>query len=378
MRGIRDNIPPRSYGIEFIRKKFEKLSSLYGVDLIDLPIMEEASLYIRTSGEDSDICNKELFEVRRFKGEFTNWALRPEGTAGCMRAIREHNLMQQAKEWRLGYFCPMFRYNRPQSGRYRQFLQAGWEFIGNKEIECDAECIIAGANFIAEFEIDHVIEINTIGSVEDRKKYREILRKELKLEENVDPLKILDKMEEIDESIPKMEINSEDQKKFARLIEILENNKIDFKLNPFLIRGLDYYNATVFEIKEVGKETQGTLLAGGRYDSLMEQISGPKTPAVGFAAGVDRIANSMKFAYKNCKVGIVALDAPDYAFKIAAKQREEGKECFIFWGDNLKKIFDQANRQEFEHIIICGKKEEETGIYIYKNFKTKKEEKIKF
>jgi histidyl-tRNA synthetase len=182
MRGFKDNLPPISYAIEHVRKVFAKYSMLYGCNMIDLPLVEEADLYFRTSGDASDICNKELFEVRKYKGDFKNWVLRPEGTASCMRAIHEANLMQDAKLLKFAYFDHMFRYNRPQHGRYRQFLNAGWEFVGIEGAEIDCELILGAKQFLDEFNLEYALEINSIGSCEDRKTYRNILAKHFKLE----------------------------------------------------------------------------------------------------------------------------------------------------------------------------------------------------
>lgn len=413
MRGFKDHIPPISYKIDYIKQQFEKLSALYGCDMIDLPLVETAQLYFRTSGLKSDICNKELFEVRKYKGEFEDWVLRPEGTASCMRAIKEANFMQQQKFARFAYFGPMFRYNRPQKGRYRQFLHAGWEFVGAIGPESDAEIIIAARQFLEALQLDFTIEINSIGSAQDRLKYRQILgeyyqdmllNQTLFNQEDIlkadplkvdslrtgslkflaDPLKFLDKAENINDDTPKMELNLEDASSFEKLCDILQKNNISFVHNPFLVRGLDYYNALVFEFKVQNQ----TVLAGGRYDGLMEQLGGQYLPAVGFAAGVDRICDYMNYAHVNCNIGIIPIDADEYGIEIADKLRQfhpiknninnqnmniEYDGCVMFWNMNLKKALQEADKQGYRYVIICAAQEQSSNNFILKDLVGKTE-----
>lgn len=365
MRGFKDNIPPVSYGIEHVRKAFEKYSQLYGCDMIDMPIVEEASFYFRTSGDASDICNKELFEVRRYKSEFEDWVLRPEGTAGCMRTIKENALMQHSKQLRLAYFAPMFRYNRPQKGRYRQFLQAGWEFVGIDGPYMDCELIIGAVQFLKEFNINFTLEINSIGNADDRKKYRENLRRKLNLPPETDPLKILDKAEDTN-AFPTMQLNNTDATNFGKLQELLNKNEIPYVVNPYLVRGLDYYNSTVFEAKIEGQ----TILAGGRYDGLMEQIGGKPTPAVGFGAGVDRIVDHLNYQHQNKNIAIIPVDAEEYAYQVAKNMRDDNLNCVIFWGLDLKKALAEADKQNYKFALICGSAEKNTQQVQLKNLQT--------
>ena len=390
MRGFKDNIPPASYAIEHVRNMFEKVSKLYGCDFVDMPLVEEAQLYFRTSGSASDVCNKELFEVRKYKGEFEDWVLRPEGTASCMRAINEANFMQDHKFARLAYFAPMFRYNRPQKGRYRQFLQAGWEFMGVPGAEIDYEMILGACEFLNMLGLKYTLQINSIGNAQDRQEYRALLSKVMKLDEGQDPLKMLDKAEQInhgidngnDNDIPKISVNADDKQEFDKLCNMLAKNNIAIEHNPYLVRGLDYYNATVFEIK-VGDQT---VLAGGRYDGLMQQIGGKYLPATGFGAGVEGIVENMHFAYTNKNIGIISIDENDYAMQVASKIRahvnmlcEESKMeldysgCIIFWNMQLKKALQEADKQGFRYIIIVGETEKKSNIFRFKDLVERKE-----
>lgn len=385
MRGFKDNFPPYSNKIEAVLEAFRKISSLYGVAFVDLPLVEEVDLFMRTSGEDSDIVGKELFSVARFskseeeKEKSKTWALRPEGTAGMMRAIKENNILNEKKECRFAYIGPMFRYNRPQAGRYRQFSQVGWEFIGTPGPEIEAEAIIGAYEFASFFGLNFELEINNIGSLEDRKNYRQELQNYFEkqgIEISSDPIKMVDKRDKFEDNFPQIKINLEDKKNFSRLREILEKNKIPYKHNKFLVRGLDYYNSTVFELKQNGKETQGALIAGGRYDGLMQQIGGPATFAFGWAAGVERIANATQIEKKHQVVALVPLDAPDYAFLVAAKLRKKGINVKIFWGKILKKILEQADKQNIEEILICGLEEQKDNIFILKNLKNRTQKRV--
>lgn len=383
MRGFKDILPPESYKIQYIKDIFSKISKSYAADFIDLPIVEDASLYFRTSGADSDVCNKELFEVRKYKGEFENWVLRPEGTASCIRAIMEQNFMQENKFARFAYCMPMFRYNRPQKGRYRQFTQVGWEFLGSSSPGIDFELIQGAIEFIKHFNLEFTLEINSIGSKEDRKKYREILSKHFQTEK--DPLKILDKLDEHPEVnpdlIPTMDINEKDDKHFQELLSLLDKNNIKYIKNPYLVRGLDYYNSTVFEIKEKNGQT---ILAGGRYDYLMQQLaknssSNNLLPAIGFSASPERLANYVDYDYVNQKIALIVLDSIEYGLSVAQKIRKEyDLGCFVIYELDLKKALAYASKKDFETVIIAGSQEKANNEIIIKNLKNRTEQIQKF
>lgn len=384
MRGFKDNIPPSSYGIDYVRCVFEKVSRQYGLDFIDMPIVEEASLYFRTSGDASDVCNKELFEARKYKGEFEDWVLRPEGTASCMRAIMEANFLQNQKFAKFAYFAPMFRYNRPQKGRYRQFLQAGWELIGMPGAAVDCELILGASEFLSQFNLKCVLEINSIGSASDRATYRDILRAKMNLGQEIDPLKVLDKAERIDEDIPVLAINNDDAREFEKLQNMLSKQSlaqygIEVIHNPYLVRGLDYYNSTVFEFKVNGQ----AVLAGGRYDGLMQQIGGASVPATGFGAGVERIVENMEYQYINKNLAIIPVDANEYALHVAKMLREKKDifdtnnnsllqlddytGCVIFWELSLKKALQEADKQGYRYVVIAGANEAERNMFMLKD-----------
>lgn len=364
MRGFNEIAPNDSYFFEKIRKEFELTTNLYGYDFVYLNLVEEADLYFRTSGIESDVCNKELFEVRRYKDEFRNWVLRPEGTASCMRFLKETNYLNDKKEAKFAYFGPMFRYNRPQKGRYRQFFHAAWEYIGNDSIYVDLETILGACEFLDKFDMKYELQINSIGSSSDRAEYRKVLAKVFDISEG-DPLKILDKAENY-ENIPKMQINEKSAQKFEQLCLFLKNHGINFVINPYLIRGLDYYNDLVFEFVVNNQ----TVLAGGRYDSLMEQIDGPKTPAVGFAAGIDRIMIHANYQHINEKIAVIQLDETLFVFDVLKKLRKMNKNVVAFYNiTNLKKILSFLAKENYEFVAIVGKTEEEKKSVVIKNLK---------
>ncbi|WP_342261746.1 histidine--tRNA ligase [Alphaproteobacteria bacterium endosymbiont of Tiliacea citrago] len=378
MRGFKDNLPPISHKFEYIKKIFEEVSSSYAVDLIDLPLVESADLYFRTSGEESDICNKELFEVRKYKGSFENWVLRPEGTASCVRAVKDLNLLQDNKFLRLGYYGPMFRYNRPQKGRYRQFNQAGWEWLGISHKYIDLEIILASCELLDKIGIEYTVELNSIGTLEDREVYRAELREYFNVKE--DPFKILDKLEKF-EKVPKMQLNFEDQENFEFLLQKLKEKNIKHQHNPYLVRGLDYYNGVVFEYKHEGK----TVLGGGRYDGLMSQLSNnkdakkqahsPKVPAIGFALGVDRVVDILN--YKNVKktVTVISLNEDAYTYKVVSMLRDFGFSVNPLWGVDLSKGLKAASKTSV-YAVIIGENEVKNNSVVLKNLEKASQEEV--
>lgn len=370
MRGFKDILPLDSMKFSYVRKIFEAVSAKYGCDLIELPIVEDAELYFRTSGTDSDVCQKELFEVRRYKDEFSNWVLRPEMTASCVRAVCESNFLQERKLARLAYIGPMFRYNRPQKGRYRQFIQAGWEFFGGSGIEYDYELILGAIDFISHFDVKFTLELNNIGTAADRTKYREQLSGFF--QDGRDPLRVLDKTEDCS-NVPCMKINDEDRKKFDDLCKMLQKSNVCFVHNPYLVRGLDYYNSTVFEIKIDGQAVAG----GGRYDYLASKLGYKELPAVGFAFGVDRIVDAMNFKVENDKIAVICLNEANYTARVVENCRNAALNCFVFWGLDLKKALTISSKEAYNFAIIIGENERISNTVQLKNLNTKEQKEIK-
>jgi len=305
IRGMNDILPEQSAIWQYLESTVENLLSRYSYQEIRMPIVEQTALFKRSIGEVTDIVEKEMYTFDDRNGD--SLTLRPEGTAGCVRAAEEHGLLYTQIQ-RLWYKGPMFRHERPQKGRYRQFHQIGVETFGMAGPDVDAELIHLTARLWKELGIyDSVtLELNSLGSAEARSEYRAALveflsaRKD-ELDEDSrrrldsNPMRILDSKDpntqELLNGAPVFDdyIDQESKEHFEQLCGMLDAAGIEYKLNPRLVRGLDYYCKTVFEwtTRELG--SQGTVCAGGRYDGLVEQLGGRATPGVGFAMGVERL-----------------------------------------------------------------------------------------
>ncbi|OOV88674.1 histidine--tRNA ligase [Oceanospirillum linum] len=305
IRGMNDILPEQSAIWQYLESTVESLLKRYSYQEIRMPIVEQTALFKRSIGEVTDIVEKEMYTFDDRNGD--SLTLRPEGTASCVRAGEEHGLLYNQIQ-RLWYQGPMFRHERPQKGRYRQFHQVGVETFGMAGPDIDAELIILSARLWKELGIyDSVtLELNSLGSAEARSEYRAALveflsaRKDQldddsqrRLESN--PMRILDSKDpntqELLNGAPVFDdyIDQESKEHFEQLCSMLNAAGIEYKLNPRLVRGLDYYCKTVFEWTTTELGSQGTVCAGGRYDGLVEQLGGRATPAVGFAMGIERL-----------------------------------------------------------------------------------------
>jgi len=304
IRGMHDVLPDQSRMWHWLESKIRIILSGYGYREIRMPIVEKTDLFKRSIGEVTDIVEKEMYTFADRNGD--SLTLRPEGTASCVRAGIQHGLLHNQQQ-RLWYMGPMFRHERPQKGRYRQFYQVGAETFGIEGPEVEAELIAMTARLWKVLGIDPVtLELNSLGSLAARVQYREKLstyfsaNKEVldtdslrRLESN--PLRILDsknpKMAELIRQAPSLEdhLDNESVKHFDQLKSMLDAVGIEYVVNPRLVRGLDYYNRTVFEWISSDLGAQGTLCAGGRYDGLVKQLGGRQVPAAGFAMGLERL-----------------------------------------------------------------------------------------
>jgi len=304
IRGMNDLLPADSNIWSFLDSTINNLMLSYGYKYCRTPNVEATETFSRAIGEVTDIVEKEMYTWKDNNGD--SLTLRPEGTAGVVRMMIEHNLPREGIQ-KVFYNGPMFRHERPQKGRYRQFHQVGAEVFGASDAKIDAELISVTDSLWKSLEISAQLEINSLGSAESRASYRETLTKyfndnKSKLDEdslrrlNTNPLRILDSkntdLEDLISNAPKMidclDNNSNDH--FNALKKYLERLKIPYKVNPKLVRGLDYYNLTVFEWVSNELGSQGTICGGGRYDGLVEKMGGNPTPAIGFAMGLERIA----------------------------------------------------------------------------------------
>ena len=305
IRGMNDILPAESGRWQLVESTFQSLMQAYGYDEIRMPLVEMTDLFKRSIGEVTDIVEKEMYTFEDRNGD--SLTLRPEGTASCVRAGIQNGLLHNQIQ-KLWYGGPMFRHERPQKGRYRQFHQLGVEVFGLSGPDIDAELILMTARLWQQLQVQDkvVLELNSLGSSEARAAYRELLVEYFsshhdKLDEDsqrrlqTNPLRILDSknpdMQAVIGAAPKLNehLDTESAEHFKQLCSMLDDLGIQYTINPRLVRGLDYYNRSVFEWTTEQLGAQGTVCAGGRYDGLVQQLGGRTTPAVGFALGMERL-----------------------------------------------------------------------------------------
>lgn len=396
VRGTRDLLPSLKSIFRSIEEKAYKTAQNYGFKEIETPIFEFSEVFHRSLGETSDAVSKETYTFTDRGGD--SITLRPEGTAGVVRAYVSEGLAQH-NPIKLYYFGPMFRYERPQKGRFRQFYQIGVEVLGLENPQADVECLDLAWSILKNIGLANkvTLEINTLGDAESRKLYREALVQyltpyrdqlsedsKIRLEKN--PLRILDSKDEGDRKIianaPKIEnyMTESAQKFFADVLAGLKALNIPFEVNPKLVRGLDYYCHTVFEFVTTELGAQGTVLAGGRYDGLAETLGGQKTPGVGWASGVDRLAElcmnltEVTPIEKN-PVAIISLGdkALIEGLKIASMLRQKNHYCEVFMTGNFKKKLEKANKLKTQKAVLLFEQENGSIEYKIKNFATGEE-----
>ena len=310
VKGMNDILPPESARWEDLEARVRALMRRYAYESIRTPIVEPTALFVRGLGEVTDIVEKEMYSFEdRLNGE--QLTLRPENTAGLVRAVVEHNLLYNGGK-RLFYIGPMFRHERPQRGRYRQFYQIGAEALGFAGPELDAELILMAHALWKELGIQGVqLHINNLGQPDERKLHRaaliayfeqheEVLDAESRRRLHLNPLRLLDSknpaMQSVIEAAPRlMDFQGEASRAHLdAVLAILKANAVDYVINPRLVRGMDYYNLTVFEFVTTELGSQGTICGGGRYDYLVEEVGGKAAPAVGWALGMERLLELLK------------------------------------------------------------------------------------
>ncbi|MDE2365732.1 MAG: histidine--tRNA ligase [Betaproteobacteria bacterium] len=385
IRGMNDILPDQIHLWEFFEQTVRDWMAAYGYRNIRMPIVEQTDLFVRSIGAVTDIVEKEMYSfLDSLNGD--SLTLRPEGTASCVRAALEHNLLYAGPQ-RLYYSGPMFRHERPQKGRYRQFNQVGVEALGYAGPDIDAELIVMCAELWKKLGIFDVrLEIGTLGSAESRALHRTRLITYLeqhlgKLDDDAsrrlhsNPLRILDsknaEMREIIDGAPRLldDLDEDSLAHFEGLQRILHDQGIEFEINPRLVRGLDYYNRTVFEWVTGKLGAQGTVCAGGRYDGLVEQIGGKSSPACGFAMGVERVLALMV----ECR-GDIPPSVPDayvihqgeladgFAWKTARHLRDRGLRAILHCGGGgFKAQMKKADTSGARFAVIIGDDEAQAG-----------------
>nr|QUE28819.1 syh [Porphyropsis coccinea] len=400
LRGTYDILPEEVKYWQLIEKTASQILTNANYLEIRTPIVEQSELFARGVGRGTDIVTKEMYSFEdQGKRSVT---LRPEGTAGISRSFIENKLYSSKNSYKLWYVGPMFRYERPQHGRQRQFNQLGVEYIGIKNARVDAEVISIAYSFLQNLGISELkLEINTIGNVADRKLYVEQLVKYLKphyeqLDKdsqqrlNVNPLRILDSKnvntQKILEKAPILfdSVNNSSKEYFEELCLYLNALKISYEINFKLVRGLDYYNDTAFELKTSLLGAQDTICGGGRYDNLIEDLGGPKTPAIGWAIGIERLLLLLKQK--------LVLDNPQIDFYIVS---DNSKRCKIeslilfnqliknnikvdldYTDSTIRKKIKRAYKLGSKNCLIIGEKEVEEQKVTIKNLLTNSEKTI--
>ena len=378
IRGMNDILPDQSYRWEYFEQTVHKWLAAYGYRNIRTPIVEQTDLFIRSIGEVTDIVEKEMYT---FIDHLNNdsLTLRPEGTASCVRAVIEHNLLYAGPQ-RLYYAGPMFRHERPQKGRYRQFHQVGVEALGYVGPDIDAELIVMCSRLWDLLGISGLrLEIGTLGNAESRALHRTRLSKYFEQHrDNLDedslrrlhtnPLRILDsknpRMQGLIDNAPKLidDLDEESCIHFESLQHILREQGINFEINLRLVRGLDYYNRSVFEWITDKLGAQGTVCAGGRYDGLMEQVGGKSAPACGFAMGIERLLALMQECGENITppapdiyIAHQGEEGADYAWKCAEFLRDEGLNIILHCGGgSFKSQMKKADATGASYALIIG------------------------
>lgn len=385
VRGMNDILPDEAEFWELFEDTIRAWLKGYGYRPIRMPIVEPTPLFKRAIGEVTDIVEKEMYSfIDGLNGEALT--LRPEGTAGCVRAVIEHNLAARQTQ-RLYYIGQMFRHERPQKGRYRQFHQVGVESFGMAGPDIDAEMILMGARLWGDLGLEGIeLQINSLGQPEERAQHRaalityfeenaELLDEDAKRRLHTNPLRILDTknpaMQELCAAAPKLidYLGAESLAHFEGVQRVLRDAGQPYTINPRLVRGLDYYNLTVFEWVTDKLGAQGTVCAGGRYDGLVEQLGGKPTPACGFAMGIERLVALIKESG-----GEPAAPAPDVylvhqgaeasrlAFRVAEGLRDQGINVLMHCGGgSFKSQMKKADGSAAAFAVIIGDDEASTG-----------------
>ena len=396
VRGTHDHLPEDMYKFKNIITKAEYISALYGFKPMATPIFEFSSVFKKTLGESSDIVTKEMYTFNDKGNE--EITLRPEGTAGIVRAIISNGLAHEMP-FKAFYHGPMFRYERPQKGRLRQFHQIGIELLGTRSEQADIEVIACANNLIKSLNIDKssTLNINSLGNIAERKIYiAELLvyLNDFKNKLSIDsknrfkknPLRILDSKSEEDIEIiknaPKLinYLEAESKDNFNKVLEGLTNLDIPYKINHKLVRGLDYYNNTTFEFITDRLGSQSAILAGGRYDNLMKQMGGSDIPGIGWAAGIERLAllATIKEDQKK-KISIIPIGIENniLCMKLANELINKNISIDMGYSGNLKKRLKQANKVSAHYAVIIGNEEVENNNAIIRNLETGSQDNIK-
>lgn len=396
LRGMRDILPAEQKYWRYIYKKVEELAASYGYERLDTPILEETSLFVRSAGKQSDVLEKEMFSFIDKGNE--NVSLRPEGTAPMVRAYVNHGMVNLPQPVKIYYVGPMFRYERPQHGRFRQHHQFGVEVFGDPNPAQDAETIMLAHLFYKEIGIKTAVHINSLGCGQCRPNYsneivayyrskRSQLCEDCKRRLAKNPLRLLDCKEPgcqpVKEGAPHIVdfLDEECKNHLMRVLEYLDDLQVPYVLSPHLVRGFDYYTRTVFEMMLAEESEMGdaALGGGGRYDTLVEQLGGRPTPACGFGIGIERVILQMKQQQIELKddhrpdIFLARLGdaARRKAFMLFEELRSSGFQAMAnFSKGSLKGQLEIANRLGAKYTVILGQKEVIDGTILVRDMES--------
>ncbi len=397
VRGMQDLFNEQADKYNLVVNTARQVSETYNFHEIITPIVEESNLFERSVGDGSDIVMKELYKFEDRGGNLL--ALRPEFTAGIARSFLNNSELNQLLPQKLFSYGPLFRYDRPQKGRYRQLNQINFEYIGNKEYIADVEIIYLFYTILQKLGLKNItLEINSLGSNECKKKYESALKEyftkfkdklsedsKVRLEKN--PLRILDSKEECDKLLvkdaPKIsEFYTEEEKEFySNILKTLDKLGVSYFSNPLLVRGLDYYTSTVFEYTTTDLGAQSSVGGGGRYDNLIGEIGNEDVPSVGCAGGIERLMLLINKEIKKEKelIAIIPIseNENDYCIDLATKLRNQGKNIELIYSGKFKKKMEKMNKCNADYAIIVGEDEVKSGKLKIKDLKTSQEEEFK-
>ncbi len=392
LRGMRDLLFQDSQKFEFILETASNIAKNYGFELIRTPVLEESALFKRSVGESSDIVGKEMYQFIDKSGN--DVCLRPEGTAGVVRAFIQKKLDRQQGKFRFFYSGAMFRYERPQKGRFREFFQFGVESFGEERVEEDFFIILMAKDILKALGVNFELQINSLGCKDCMPKYRENLISDL---ENIqdelcqdcqrriktNPIRVLDcknpSCQALLKNSPKITDNlcQSCQNDFERLKELLKKAEVEFKVNKNLVRGLDYYTKTAFEFISSQAGAQNAIAGGGRYDRLVEFLGGKPTAAVGFAIGIDRvmeIMQSLEQKREGFYLGALNQEAVDELLMIAKTLRENREKVEVEYSKkSLKSHLKSADKTNSKYALILGEEELKNGKIWIKDLENSKE-----
>ena len=405
-KGTRDLLPPETRVWNRVEAVAREVFSLYGYDEIRTPVFEATELFVRSVGEGTDIVHKEMYTFTDRGGRSVT--LRPENTAGVARAFVEHRLGQAGRPWKLYYLGPQFRYERPQKGRYREFRQIGAEVLGDPTALIDAEVIVMLFDFLGRLQFTGLsVSLNSVGTEATRPAYVEAVRSffssnegslgeddRRRLAEN--PMRVLDSKDpavrllvasagfpKLVDLLPALDPASDAHHR--ELKSLLVRKQVPFKEDPLLVRGLDYYTRTVFEVTAQGLGAQDALLGGGRYDRLVSDLGGPKTPGIGFAIGEDRLVEVLPEAFRRAAlegtrpVAVLPVGVPDLheAFAVAGELRRGGVAVDLFSSHRgLGSALKAVEKAGLALAVLVGENERLRGSVLVKEMATRTQSEV--